>query len=103
MAELDNYLILLPCLLLGFVVGRVQLSRVGTLWATLPLAVLGGLLASNRVAAIIVRTDFGWCATSVTSYSIGTYLAFGTLAVITIQCAAALGKESRRCGARPSQ
>ena len=86
MAELDNYL--------------VHLSRVGTLWATLPLAVLGGLVAANLVAAVTVRTDFGWCATSVTRYSVGTFLTLGTLSVITIQCAAALGKASGRSGAK---
>ena len=96
MAELDLYWALVPCVILGFLVGWLVLPRVGTLWATLPFATLVAMVATSVVLHFAVARNFAWCGTGVTKYIVGTYLTLGTLAVLTTQGAAAVGNAARR-------
>ena len=99
MADLGLYWALVPCVILGFLVGWSVLPRVGTLWATLPFATLVGLAATTVVLHFAVTRNFAWCGTGVTKYMVGTYLTLGTLAVLTTQGAAAVGNSARRLAA----
>ena len=85
-----------PCLAIGILVGHWGLRRVGTMWATVPLAILLAFLWSSVYVRLGITEYFGWCGTGRANFAMRAYLSLGVIGVTVTQCGVLVGDVYRR-------